>query len=165
MIYTIVSFPFLFIIKLFSEFSSTIIEDKLFLSSFPILKSELNELKRKWITLSINLSSELYEFDYKKKFYEENWIKTKIFKVKDWYEVSEDILKEVYELIDHEIENWWKVNVNCALWHSRSYSCILYYLSKKNNLSFEESENYVKWRRKWVWLNKRQTKSMKNILK
>lgn len=106
LVYSMLTFPFLILMKKLNwEFSTEILRDELYLSSFPVFKSELNELKDKWVTLCINMSYELYRWSYRDNFFKESWIKEVIFEVFDWIPVKTEYLEQIKNLIKEEIKN------------------------------------------------------------
>lgn len=164
-LYSFSVFPILFITKILHwEFSSSIIDNSLYLSSFPVLKKELEHLKNKGITLNINLAYELYRSKSRNAYLKDSGIREVIFEVFDWQPVKKEYLEAIKKLISEELKKGGKVNINCALGHSRSYSTILYYLIKEKWFSYEKAEEYVKARRKGVNLNKKQLKSFLSVI-
>lgn len=83
----------------------------------------------------------------------------KNFKIADWPTMDiAQFFQEAFEFIEKSN----KVFVHCAAGISRSATIVISYFMKKNNLSFEEAEEFVKFKRPLIYPNSGFVKQLQN---
>lgn len=150
---------------------ATIISNNLSISGFYYRQKDIDFIINNKINLIINFADELYlNNSFKKQLFKYN-IEFITFKVKDRTPISLNVLETWYEIVKKNIDNGYKIHINCAMWQSRSAMFLAFILLKldSNQLLYNNDIDLVlkeiKNKREQVYLHKNQYNMLKSYFK
>lgn len=100
---------------------------------------DYNFLKNNNIKYVINVTP-----DYNKKFKEINYIDIPIKNKIEYSDILKSYIQPSFLFIDNAVNNNYNVLIYCKRGHKRSATILVYYLTKKYNLSIDNAKNYIR---------------------
>lgn len=144
----------------------TEVYDKIWQGRYYFFKTDLNDIKRDKFTLIIDCTN---EFNSKKKikFFNDNNIEYLNVWIMDWTVFWQEKLMIWLNRASSHIKNKdWKILVNCALWHWRSYQMTTFITHKIHWIEIDDCFDIIKEKRSCSWLQDYKKKMFKkNVLK
>lgn len=85
--------------------------------------------------------------DYNKKFNDINYIDIPIKNKMEYSDILKSYIQPSFLFIDNAVNNNHNVLVYCKRGHKRSATVLVYYLTRKYNLSIDNAKNYIRYLR------------------